>query len=75
MTSKVAEILATVVECGGEASGAHLLDTCGLNKAQLTRQLRWMEMQDFVNQVGSWNDGGLWVRATALGRAILAAQP
>lgn len=71
VTPKVLEILETIVTSGGEATGAHLVGTCGLTNPQLTRQLAWMEKQDLVNQVDS-DDGRTWVRATQVGRAVLA---
>jgi len=67
---KVIELLATIVEAGGEATASHLIETCGLTKPQLKRQLNWMEKQDLVNQVGAWNEVR-WIRATSFGRTAL----
>lgn len=57
---KVIEILAAVVDSGGEATGFHLNATCGLTRAQLERQLDWMEREDLINQVRSSGDGRIW---------------
>lgn len=67
---QVIQLLAAVVDSGGEAMAVHLAETCGLTKAQLQRQLKWMEKQDLVNQVHR-GDGRTWVRATASGREVL----
>jgi len=71
LTPKVIELLGVIVERGGETTNAHLVETCGLSKAQLKRQLSWMEKQDLVNQSHSVHDDRTWVRATATGREAL----
>lgn len=68
----VIEVLTAVVALGGEAAATRLAETCGLTRAQLTRQLDWMERSNLINQVHS-RDGRTWVRATVDGRAALNA--